>query len=68
MKQGKATVSGALDRKREPISKAISEEAVGTIGASVSFVKDKLNEGRGYSAPQPQGRTVHPSGTQGKHK
>jgi hypothetical protein len=63
--------------KFEPRAKAMSVERVSQIGATVSFRKPPLEEGRGYNAPVGPtstlvsgpggGRTVMKSGSQGQH-
>lgn len=57
----------AGDRKREPISKAVSPGAVSEIGIQqVRTNSQPLYQGRGFQAPAPQATTTHPSGSQGK--
>ena len=66
MKQGRATVSGPLDRKVEPKSHAVSECAVSEIGSTLSYRGETLYKGRGYKAPVSKDECHH-CGSQGKH-
>lgn len=68
MKQGRATNDGTGGQKREPVSHAVSPAGANQLGKIVFQNPDPLYEGRGYSAPVPVSKTVHPTGTQGKHK
>ena len=76
MKQGRADKDGRESWKREPNPKAVHESTVAQLGASVQFEKKPLYAGEGYkpSGPTPTvsgpggGRTIHHSGSQGKHK
>lgn len=76
MKQGRASRDVTESRKREPIPHKIHESAVAQLGRSVQFEKEPLQAGQGYrgSSVTPAragpggGRTIHPHGTQGKHK
>lgn len=74
MKQGQASVSGAMDRKMEPMSRAVNPGGAGNIGLAQGDHADcgdlnprmtPLYSGRGYSAP-PIRTTSHKSGSQGK--
>lgn len=65
MKQGRASVSGPLDRKTEPVSKAVNPAAVADLGKVNGMVQ--MYPGRGYTAPM-RGETVHKCGSQGKNK
>jgi hypothetical protein len=74
MKQGKS--SDTQFRKREPIPKAVHETAASELGRAVQYTKSPLYGGKGldHSHPSPSragpggGRTIHPHGTQGKHR
>jgi len=66
MKQGKATVDGAYDRKREPIAHAVSETAVSQMGMALRYTGRALYEGRGLEAPM-AGEENHKHGSQGRH-
>ena len=67
MKQGQAMSSTAGSTKSEPISHAVSVEAVSEIGVhQVRHTSLPLYEGRGLQAPM-QGTTTHHCGSQGKH-
>jgi hypothetical protein len=74
MKQGKSRDTDF--RKREPISKAVHETAVSELGRSLQYPKTPLYGGKGLTPPGPSpsragpggGRTIHRSGTQGKHR
>jgi hypothetical protein len=74
MKQGKG--SDTDFRKREPIPKAVHETAVSELGRAVQYTKGPFYAGQGYKPPGPGparagpggGRTIHPHGTQGKHR
>ena len=76
MKQGRATRDVTESRKRDPIPHKVHESAVAQLGAAVQFEKKPLEAGFGYrgsdvspARPGPGGgRTIHPHGTQGKHK
>jgi len=76
MKQGRATRDGPSGRKREPISKSVHETAVSELGRAVQYQKEDLYGGKGLkgSSPRPAaagpggGRTIHHSGSQGRHK
>jgi hypothetical protein len=75
MKQGRADTRRE-GWKREPISHKVHESAVAQEGLSVQFEKKPLQAGEGYKGASPRpaaagpggGRTIHPHGTQGKHK
>lgn len=68
MKQGRASVDGPADQKREPISHKVSVAAVSEIGIhQVRATSLPLYEGRGLEAPM-QGSTTYATGSQGKHK
>jgi len=75
MKQGRADKSGRESWKREPNPKAVHETAVAELGRAVQYKKEDFYGGRGYkgSSPRPAsagpggGRTIHRSGTQGRH-
>ena len=68
MKQGRASKSGLISQKREPISHAVDPGAVDQLGQMVGVARavEVLYEGRGYKAPM-AGYTYHKSGSQGKH-
>jgi hypothetical protein len=74
MKQGKS--SDTDYRKREPIPKAVHETAVAELGRATQHTRSPFYGGKGleHSNPSPPragpggGRTIHPHGTQGKHK
>lgn len=67
MKQGRATVSGPLDRKQEPMSKAVNPAGVAQLGNHVgpSRAVEPMNAGRGFKAPGISSSTSH-CGSQGK--
>jgi len=67
MKQGSGSHvnSGA---KREPISRAVDPGGAEQLGNMVIKNPVPLYAGRGYTAPAPVGKTVHATGSQGKHK
>lgn len=69
MKQGTASVSGPLDRKVEPSSKAVNPGAVSQIGCHEGTRRaiEPMYQGRGFEAPS-IGQTNHHCGSQGKHK
>jgi hypothetical protein len=75
MRQGRATRDSDAGRKREPIVKKVHESAVADLGAAVQYKKEELYAGKGYQPPGPRparagpggGRTIHRSGSQGKH-
>lgn len=70
MKQGQASRDGSAGQKREPIANAINPHYPGNIGVKrvAESLTPPMHQGRGYSAPAPQGCTTHYSGSQGKHK
>jgi hypothetical protein len=76
MKQGRASRDVDESRKREPIPKAVHETAVAELGRAVQYTKSPFYGGQGYKPPGPSpsvagpggGRTIHPHGTQGRHK
>lgn len=76
MKQGRADKDGREGWKREPIPKAVHETAVSELGRAVQFDKSPLYGGKGLEHNRPGsptpgpggGRTIHRSGSQGKHK
>ena len=76
MKQGRASRDGPDGRKREPVPKAVHETAVAELGRAVQYSKSPLYGGKGLDHPHPRptvagpggGRTVHRSGSQGKHR
>jgi hypothetical protein len=76
MKQGRADKSGIESRKRDPIPHAVHETAAAQLGLTVQFEKKPLQAGMGYRGSNVSparagpggGRTIHPCGTQGKHK
>lgn len=78
MKQGRASISGRMDTKQEPSSRAVNPNAVGQIGLAQGGRRHDdnitaensaaaLHAGRGYKAPS-IGGTIHHSGSQGKHR
>lgn len=68
MKQGTGH-SSAGDRKIEPRSQAINPGAAASLGIQeIRTRPEPLVSGRGYEAPQPVATSVHPTGSQGKHK
>lgn len=75
MRQGKAS-RDVHEGKREPNPKAVHESAAAQLGRAVQFEKSPLYGGQGLksSSPRPAaagpggGRTIHPHGTQGRHK
>lgn len=76
MKQGRADKDGRSGGKREPIPKAVHETAVSELGRAVQYPKEDLYAGKGYKGASPRpaaagpggGRTIHRSGSQGKHR
>jgi hypothetical protein len=76
MRQGRADRDGRAGWKTEPKSKAGNPEGVDQMGQALAFKHRPIFEGKGYSPPGPEraalgpggGRTIHPSGSQGKHK
>ena len=54
-------------RKEEPKSHAMNVDTVGQMGTSVSFVKQPLHQGRGFSAPKDAAASTHKTGSQGRH-
>lgn len=75
MKQGQASVSGSMDRKMEPTSRAVNPGGVGNLGLAQGSHADgedftpritSLYAGRGYQAPA-IASTSHKSGSQGKY-
>lgn len=78
MRQGRASVSGRMDTKREPMSHAVNPHAAGQIGLAQpgrmsdgnhtsQNTAEALNAGRGFTAPA-IGTAIHHSGSQGKHR
>ena len=75
MRQGRASKDSRSGGKREPNPKAVHETAVSELGRAVQYKKEDLYGGRGYKASSPRpasagpggGRTIHRSGTQGRH-
>lgn len=74
MTQGRASISGPLDRKMEPNSRAVNLGGVGNIGLAQGSHAEEgdfvpritpLYAGRGYEAPAIR-TTSHKSGSQGK--
>lgn len=76
MRQGRADKDGRASWKREPIPKAVHETAVAELGRAVQYPKSPFYGGEGLkhsapSSPTPGpggGRTIHRSGSQGKHR
>ena len=76
MKQGRATRDVTESRKRDPIPHKVHESTVAQLGRAVQHEKLPLESGIGYrgsnvspaGAGPGGGRTIHPHGTQGKHK
>jgi hypothetical protein len=76
MKQGRATRDVTESRKRDPIPHKVHESTVAQLGRAVQFEKLPLESGIGYRGSNVSparagpggGRTIHPHGTQGKHK
>ena len=76
MKQGRASKDGPGGRKREPDPKAVHETAVAELGRAVQYSKSPFYGGKGLDHPGPRpsaagpggGRTIHHSGSQGRHK
>lgn len=76
MKQGRADKDGRASWKREPIPHAVHETAVSELGRAVQYPKSPWSGGKGLDHPHPRpatagpggGRTIHRSGSQGKHK
>lgn len=77
MKQGQANSSRMGSTKREPSSQAVNPAYPGQLGAHFGNHADEgdtprtgavqMYEGRGLEAPM-VGETIHPCGSQGKHK
>lgn len=67
MKQGTGNSSNSA-QKREPVVHSISPKAVSQIGTSIYQGQEPMGNGRGFTAPQPMGKTIHHGGSQGKHK
>lgn len=67
MKQGTGNNSN-MGQKREPIVHAINPKAVAEIGVSQFKSNEQMSAGRGFTAPQPVGKTIHHGGSQGRHK
>lgn len=67
MKQGSGN-SASGGQKREPIVHAINPKAVEQLGTSQFKSSEKFSAGRGFTAPAPAGKTIHHSGSQGRHK
>lgn len=75
MKQGRADKDGRESWKREPNPKAVHETAVSELGRSLQYRKEDFYGGKGLTHPGPKpaaagpggGRTIHRSGTQGRH-
>lgn len=53
--------------KREPVAHAINPKAVSEIGNAQFKSSEQMSAGRGFQAPSPAGKTVHPSGSQKRH-
>jgi hypothetical protein len=76
MRQGRADKSGREGWKVEPKPKAVHESAAADLGMAVQYEKKDLYGGQGFKGPAPDrpalgpggGRTIHHSGSQGKHK
>jgi hypothetical protein len=76
MRQGHASKEGRASWKVEPKPHAASPEGVGQMGMALAFKHTPMMGGKGYTPPGPDrpalgpggGRTIHPSGSQGKHK
>lgn len=77
MKQGRADKSGAAGRKVEPVSKGDSPGAVDNFGQALAYRGGgQLATEAAFQGPRPPkqgigpggGRTVHHSGSQGKHR
>lgn len=66
MKQGSGNTT-QMGQKREPIAHAINPKAVSEIGVSQFKSSEQMSAGRGFTAPSPAGKTVHPSGSQKRH-
>lgn len=67
MKQGTGHNTQST-QKREPISHAVSVDAVADIGIHhIDLRPEPLFEGRGYKAPSIDS-TIHHCGSQGKHR
>lgn len=67
--QGRADRNTNAGHKVEPKSHAINPGGVDQLGEKVAVKSafESLHQGRGYSAPR-AGHTVHPSGSQGRHR
>lgn len=63
-------VNKTTERKQEPTSKAVNPGGAAQIGIAQANRASviPLYDGKGYEAPPVKGLTVHPSGTQGKHR
>lgn len=67
MKQGSGKGISA-GQKRESVVHAISPRGATQLGAMEFKNPSPLNAGRGFTAPAPVGKTIHPSGSQGRRK
>lgn len=67
MKQGTGNNSNS-GQKREPVVHAINPKAVSQIGVAQYQGMEPMGAGRGFTNPQPVGKTIHHGGSQGKHK
>lgn len=67
MKQGTGNTT-ASGQKHEPVVHSVNPKAVSEIGNAQFKSSETMHQGRGFTAPQPQGRTIHHGGSQGKHK
>lgn len=76
MRQGRADKSGRGSWKTEPKGQAGSPEGIDQLGQALAFKHKPVLEGSGYNPTTTSrpalgpggGRTIHPSGSQGKHK
>lgn len=78
MKQGRASVSGSMDRKVEPSAQAMNPAGVSQIGQSMGNhatgqgkvlhgTSTSMYAGRGFEAPKDAGCESHDCGSQGRH-
>jgi len=80
MKQGQASRDRHdVGRKTTPTTQAMSPAGVAQIGKAMGGMKHddnitsqnsavSMHAGRGFKGPEPSGKEVHKSGSQGKHR
>lgn len=68
MKQGQPSRT-VTEVKREPKSREVNPAAVSELGIhQVRTRSEAMFPGKGFYAPAPVAKTVHPSGSQGKRR